>query len=68
MAIQRTQGGYIMHELTEDEQSFNAAVRVLSDHGLVEVIMSSQEPIESRGYGIHGCVHSWMVNVLNQEC
>jgi tetratricopeptide (TPR) repeat protein len=40
---------------------------VLSDHGLVEVDMSSQEQIESRGYSIHGCVHSWVVYVLNQE-
>jgi hypothetical protein len=56
-----------IHELTKDELSFNGAVRVLSDHGLVEVNMSSQERIESRGYSIHGCVHSWMVNVLNQE-
>src|SRR6202161_4699289 len=56
-----------IHELTKDELSFNEAVRVLSDHGLVEVDMSSQELMESRGYSIHGCVHSWMVNVLNQE-
>jgi len=51
----------------EDELGFNRAVRVLSDHGLVEVDMSSQELIESRGYSIHGCVHSWTVYVLNQE-
>ncbi|KAN0087302.1 P-loop containing nucleoside triphosphate hydrolase protein [Elaphomyces granulatus] len=38
-------------ELTKDELSFNEAVRVLN--------MSSQEWIESRGYSIHGCVHSW---------
>ncbi|KAN0067119.1 HET domain containing protein [Elaphomyces granulatus] len=56
-----------IHELTEDELAFNRAVRVLSDHGLVEVDMSSQELIESRGYSIHGCVHSWTVSVLNQE-
>ncbi|KAN0072988.1 HET domain containing protein [Elaphomyces granulatus] len=56
-----------IHELTEDELSFNGAVRVLSDHGLVEVDMSSQEQIESRGYSIHGCVHSWMICVLNKE-
>ncbi|KAN0072671.1 P-loop containing nucleoside triphosphate hydrolase protein [Elaphomyces granulatus] len=56
-----------IHELTEDELSFNGAVQVLSDHGLVEVNMSSQELIESRGYGLHACVHSWIVNVLNQE-
>ena len=56
-----------IHELTKDELSFNGAVRVLNDHGLVEVNMSSQELIESRGYSIHSCVHSWVVNVLNQE-
>ena len=56
-----------IRELTEDELGFNRAVRVLSDHGLVEVDMSSQELIESRGYSIHGCVHSWTVYVLNQE-
>jgi hypothetical protein len=47
--------------LTKDELSFNGAIRVLSDHGLVEVDMSSQERIESRGYSIHGCVHSWAI-------
>ena len=46
-----------IHELTKDELIFNGAVRVLSDHGLVEVDMSSQERVESRGYSIHGCVH-----------
>ncbi|KAN0087098.1 hypothetical protein V8E54_000786 [Elaphomyces granulatus] len=56
-----------IHELTEDKLAFNGAVRVLSDHGLVEADMSSQELIESRGYSIHGCVHSWTVNILNQE-
>ncbi|KAN0072347.1 HET domain containing protein [Elaphomyces granulatus] len=56
-----------IRELTKDELSFNEAVRVLSDHGLVEIDMSSQELIESRGYSIHGCVHSWTIYVLNQE-
>ncbi|KAN0084763.1 HET domain containing protein [Elaphomyces granulatus] len=56
-----------IRELTKDELSFNEAVRVLSNHGLVEVDMSSQERIESRGYSIHGCVHSWTVYVLNQK-
>src|SRR6267378_1777000 len=56
-----------IRELTKDELSFNEAVRVLSDHGLVEVDMSSQERIESRGYSIHGCVHSWTIHVLNQK-
>ncbi|KAI9784312.1 MAG: hypothetical protein M1839_002373 [Geoglossum umbratile] len=56
-----------IRELTEDELSFHGAMRVLSDHGLVEVDKSSQELLESRGYSIHGCVHSWTVHVLNQE-
>ena len=56
-----------IHELTKDELIFNGAIRVLSDHGLVEADMSLQERVESRGYSIHGCVHSWVVNVLNQE-
>jgi len=42
-------------------------MRVLSDHGLVEVDKSSQELLKSRGYSIHGYVHSWTVHVLNQE-
>ena len=42
-------------------------MRVLSDYGLVEVDRSSQELIESRGYSIYGCVHSWTIHVLNQE-
>src|SRR6266480_4044030 len=56
-----------VRELTKDELSFHGAIRVLSDHGLVEVDSSSQERIESRGYSIHGCVHSWTIHVLNQE-
>src|SRR6202161_3206678 len=47
-----------IHELTKDELIFTGAVRVLSDHGLVEVDMSPQARVESRGYSIHGCVHS----------
>ena len=56
-----------IRELTEDELSFNSAVRVLSDHGLVEVDASSQKWAESRGYSIHGCVHLWTIHILNQE-
>jgi hypothetical protein len=29
--------------------------------------MSPQVLTESRGYNIHGCVHSWTFHVLNQE-
>jgi len=56
-----------LRELTKDELSFDGAVRVLSNHGLVEVARSSQESIESKGYSIHGCVHSWTIHALNQE-
>jgi tetratricopeptide (TPR) repeat protein len=54
-------------EITEDELSFNAAIRVLCDHGLVEADTSSSKLIESRGYSMHGCVHAWTIHVLNQN-
>ncbi|KIN06945.1 hypothetical protein OIDMADRAFT_150200 [Oidiodendron maius Zn] len=54
-------------ELTKDKLSFYSAVRVLIDYRLVEVDMSSQDLIESKGYSIHGCVHLWSIHVLNQE-
>ena len=51
-----------------DELSFNQAIRVLCDHGLVEADRSSEaSEIESKGYSIHSCVHSWTIHVLNQE-
>ncbi|KAH8588539.1 hypothetical protein B0O99DRAFT_582895 [Bisporella sp. PMI_857] len=56
-----------LRELTKDELSFHEAMRVLSDHGLVEAHKPSLELVESRGYSIHGCVHSWTVHVLNKE-
>ena len=56
-----------IRELTNDDLSFHNAVRVLSDHGLAEIDTSSLELIESRGYSIHGCVHSWTIHVLNQQ-
>jgi tetratricopeptide (TPR) repeat protein len=52
--------------LAEDEVSFHSTMRVLCNHGLVEEDMSSQELIESRGYSMHSCVHSWTIQVLNQ--
>ncbi|KAM3074278.1 hypothetical protein ACMFMF_006294 [Clarireedia jacksonii] len=56
-----------VRELTRDKFSFHQAVRVLSSHGLVEVETSSRDLIESQGYSIHGCVHSWTVHILNQK-
>ncbi|KAH9206331.1 P-loop containing nucleoside triphosphate hydrolase protein [Leptodontidium sp. 2 PMI_412] len=56
-----------LRELTKDELGFDGAVRVLSNHGLVEVATSSQESTESKGDSIHGCVHSWTIHALNQK-
>jgi hypothetical protein len=42
-------------------------MRVLSDHGLVEVEKSSLKLVESQRYNTHGCVHLWTVHVLNQK-
>ena len=63
-----TYGPEWLRQLTHDELSFNKAVRVLCEHGLAEVDKSSEGGrVESKGYGIHSCVHSWTVHVLNQE-
>ncbi|PQE14281.1 hypothetical protein CJF31_00006831 [Rutstroemia sp. NJR-2017a BVV2] len=56
-----------VQELTADELSFHDAIRVLSNHGLVEVATSSVDSIESKGYSIHACVHSWTIHILNQD-
>jgi tetratricopeptide (TPR) repeat protein len=56
-----------IRELTEDELSFNDAVRVLGEHGLLDLNSSPLERIEARGYSIHGCVHSWTIHVLNEK-
>ncbi|KAK4118976.1 hypothetical protein N657DRAFT_650651 [Parathielavia appendiculata] len=54
-------------ELTGDMLGFTDAVRVLCDYGLVEADTSLKERgTESRGYGMHGCVHSWTIHVLNE--
>jgi tetratricopeptide (TPR) repeat protein len=57
-----------LRQLTVDELSFNQAVRVLCDHGLVEVDSFSETvEVESKGYEMHSCVHSWTIHALNQE-
>ena len=41
---------------------------MLCDHGLAEVDISLEESeVESKGYSIHSCVHSWTIHFLNQE-
>jgi hypothetical protein len=54
-----------IRELTKDEMNFNSAVRVLCDHGLVETDTSAQGLTESKEYSMHGCVHSWTIEILN---
>ncbi|KAH8592605.1 hypothetical protein B0O99DRAFT_674331 [Bisporella sp. PMI_857] len=56
-----------VQKLVKDKLSFHKTVRVLSNYGLVEVNTSSQELVESQGYSMHGCIHSWAVHVLNQD-
>ncbi|KAJ3575070.1 hypothetical protein NPX13_g4158 [Xylaria arbuscula] len=56
-----------IYEITKDELSFNDTIRTLSTYGLIEVDFSINEVIESRGYSVHSCVHSWMTHVLNRE-
>ena len=54
--------------MTADELSFNEAVRVLCNYGLIDVDKSFEgSGVESQGYGMHSCVHSWTVHVVNQE-
>lgn len=55
-----------IREVTADELSFNDTVRVLINYGLVEVKFSQAELVESRGYSVHSCVHSWITHVLNK--
>ncbi|KAJ5519835.1 Disease resistance protein [Penicillium fimorum] len=53
--------------LTESKLTFHASLRLLCSHGLVEADPTTTlQRVESRGYSVHGCVHSWMIHVLNQ--
>jgi tetratricopeptide (TPR) repeat protein len=54
-------------DLTEDELSFHRATRVLCNHALIEADPSTMLGVESAGYSMHGCVHSWTSHVLNQD-
>ncbi|KAF1967847.1 HET-domain-containing protein, partial [Bimuria novae-zelandiae CBS 107.79] len=54
-------------KLTEDELSFNSAVRLLCEYGLAHPEPSLGQPSGSTGYGMHSCVHSWTISVLNDR-
>jgi tetratricopeptide (TPR) repeat protein len=54
-------------QLMEDQLSFDKAVRVLCEHALVEADFTLyDERVESLGYSMHSCVHSWTKHVVNQ--
>ncbi|KAF2655155.1 hypothetical protein K491DRAFT_693174 [Lophiostoma macrostomum CBS 122681] len=64
----RRDGPRWLCQLTENVLSFNQAVRVLCNYGLIELDKSSERYMaESQGYGLHGCVHAWTTHVVNQE-
>ena len=54
-----------MRELVRDKLNFDHCMRVLCNHGLAEANASNVYEVESKGYGVHACVHSWMRAVLN---
>ena len=56
-----------IQKLTEDELSFNEAVRLLCNYGIVDPDLSFHKQCGSRGYSMRSCVHSWTVSVLNKE-
>ncbi|KAK1624262.1 hypothetical protein BDP81DRAFT_330670 [Colletotrichum phormii] len=61
-----SEGPLWLQDITEDTLSFNATMRVLCEHGLVEADPTTNETGgESPGYSVHGCVHTWMIHVLN---
>jgi tetratricopeptide (TPR) repeat protein len=56
-----------IQKLTEDELSYNKAVRLLCKNGLAHPEPSLSQVSRSIEYGVHSCVHSWTVSVLNKE-
>lgn len=52
-------------ELTEDEITFDAAVRLLCNYGIVSANPPLHQQVGSIGYSMHNCVHSWTKSVLN---
>ena len=47
--------------IVKDELSFNKVIRLLCDHALIESLKVFG------GYGMHTCVHAWVMHVLNAE-
>ncbi|KAH7160579.1 hypothetical protein B0J13DRAFT_519978 [Dactylonectria estremocensis] len=56
-------------DMTNNKLQFHRIMRILCNHGLAEAdLPTTVQQEESRGYSVHGCVHSWMIHVLNREC
>jgi hypothetical protein len=54
-------------ELTKDKINCEKAVRVLCDHALVETDATfGVGSKESQGHGMHSCVHSWTMHIVNK--
>ncbi|KAF6804850.1 NB-ARC and TPR domain protein [Colletotrichum musicola] len=61
-----SEGPAWLQDVTADELVFNTTMRILCEHGLVEPDPPIKEVgKDSRGYSVHGCVHAWMMHVLN---
>ncbi|OAL46248.1 HET-domain-containing protein [Pyrenochaeta sp. DS3sAY3a] len=56
-----------IQKLAEDELNFNEAIRLLCEYGLVHAEPSLGQSSWSAGYGMHSCVHSWTMSVLNSD-
>ena len=54
-----------IQELTSSLHVFSQAMRILCDYGLVEGEMLLRDNVDSAGYSIHSCVHSWVIHALN---
>ncbi|KAI1822903.1 hypothetical protein F4861DRAFT_540518 [Xylaria intraflava] len=61
----RSEDGQYLDGVADDKITFDAAVRLLCDYGLVEPATSINSGTESQGYSMHECVHSWSQHVLN---
>lgn len=56
-----------IEDLTSSLFVFSEAMRLLCNCGLVDSEKLSEDNVESRGYSIHNCGHSWTVQVLNSQ-
>ncbi len=57
-----------LHSITKNRIVFDRAMRLLCSHGLVDADSTMRgRGAQSRGYSVHGCIHSWMIYVLNPE-